>query len=203
MVDLPLSPNQKLWLKDDMDSFTNITFFLLYVSDLLRCVKHCQYLLYPGCFFFNFDVLASRSPCCVLLALSWNTNEYPSRDKLSRVINYVLAELFPRKRIHSFCFFSIYIFLVNNSLPATDLLLIPSDLFLSLFWFCWDVGEDWALWSAGFNDNEKHQFYSRLSWKLNVRGLASVLFLKLRTITTAKEGTVATTIKTKADTTTE
>ena len=171
MVDLPLSFNQKLWLKDDMDSFTNITFFLLYVSDLLRCVKHCQYLLYPGCFFFNFDVL---------------------------------AELFPRKRIHSFCFFSIYIFLVNHSLPATEMLLIPIDSFFPLYWFCWDVGEDWALWSAGFNDNEKHQFYSRLSWKLNVRGLASVLFLKLRTTTTAaKEGTAATIIKTKADTTTE
>ena len=170
MVDLPLSPNQKLWLKDDMDSFTNITFFLLYVSDLLRCVKHCQYLLYPGCFFFNFDVL---------------------------------AELFPRKRIHSLCFFSIYIFLVNNSLPATDLLLIPTDSFFPLYWFCWDVGEDWALWSAGFNDNEKHQFYSRLSWKLNVRGLASVLFLKLRATTKTKEGTVVTTIITKADTTTE
>ena len=30
----------------------------------------------------------SRSPCCVLLALSWNTNENPSTDKLSRAINY-------------------------------------------------------------------------------------------------------------------
>ena len=30
-----------------------------------------------------------RSPCCVLLALSWNTtNENPSTDKLSRAINY-------------------------------------------------------------------------------------------------------------------
>ena len=30
----------------------------------------------------------SRSPCCVLLALSWNTtNENPSTDKLSRAIN--------------------------------------------------------------------------------------------------------------------
>ena len=27
----------------------------------------------------------SRSPCCVVLALSWNTNENPSTDKLSRV----------------------------------------------------------------------------------------------------------------------
>ena len=26
---------------------------------------------------------ASRFPCCVLLALSWNTNENPSTDKLS------------------------------------------------------------------------------------------------------------------------
>ena len=99
---------------------------------------------------------------------------------------------------------SIFSFFFDNSLPASDLLLIPADSFFPLCWFSWDVGEDWALWSAGFNDNEKHQFYSRLSWKLNVRGLASVLFLKLRTTTTAaKEGTVATTIKTKADTTTE
>ena len=31
----------------------------------------------------------SRSPCCVLLALPWNTtNENPSTDKLSRAINY-------------------------------------------------------------------------------------------------------------------
>ena len=31
----------------------------------------------------------SRSPCCVLLALSWNTtNENPSTDRLSRAINY-------------------------------------------------------------------------------------------------------------------
>ena len=30
----------------------------------------------------------SRFPCCVLLALSWNTNENPSTDKLSRAINY-------------------------------------------------------------------------------------------------------------------
>ena len=149
-------------------------FFLLYVSDLLRCVKHYQYLLYPGCSFFIFDVL---------------------------------AELFSQKYVNSFCFFSIYIFFFfYNSLPASDLLLIPADSFFPLCWFSWDVGEDWALWSAGFNDNEKHQFYSRLSWKLNVRGLASVLFLILRTTTTtttAKEGTVATTIKTKADTTTE
>ena len=31
--------------------------------------------------------MCSRSPCCVLLALSWNTNENPSTDKLSRAIN--------------------------------------------------------------------------------------------------------------------
>ena len=34
---------------------------------------------------------ASRLPCCVLLALSWNTNENPSTDKLSRAINYIGA----------------------------------------------------------------------------------------------------------------
>ena len=33
-------------------------------------------------------IFASRFPCCVLLALSWNTtNENPSTDKLSRAIN--------------------------------------------------------------------------------------------------------------------
>ena len=35
----------------------------------------------------------SRFPCCVLLALLWNTtNEDPSTDKLSRAINYVQSE---------------------------------------------------------------------------------------------------------------
>ena len=32
-------------------------------------------------------VEGSRFPCCVLLALSWNTNENQSTDKLSRTIN--------------------------------------------------------------------------------------------------------------------
>ena len=39
---------------------------------------------------FSFIFLTSRFPCCVLLALSWNTNETnenPSVDKLSRAIN--------------------------------------------------------------------------------------------------------------------
>ena len=31
---------------------------------------------------------SSRFPCCVLLVLSWATNENPSTDKLSRAINY-------------------------------------------------------------------------------------------------------------------
>ena len=36
----------------------------------------------------------SRSPCCVLIALSWNTtNEYLSTDKLSRAINYLQTGL--------------------------------------------------------------------------------------------------------------
>ena len=36
----------------------------------------------------------SRSPCCVLKALSWNTtNEYLSTDKLSRAINYLQTGL--------------------------------------------------------------------------------------------------------------
>ena len=34
-----------------------------------------------------FEVRGSRFPCCVLLALSWNTNENPSTDKLSRAVN--------------------------------------------------------------------------------------------------------------------
>ena len=32
---------------------------------------------------------SSRFPCCVLWALSWNKNENPSTDKLSRAINYL------------------------------------------------------------------------------------------------------------------
>ena len=36
-------------------------------------------------------IIASRSHCCVLLALSWNKNEYPSTDKLSRAINKIIA----------------------------------------------------------------------------------------------------------------
>ena len=39
-------------------------------------------------------IITSRSPCCVLLALSWNTNEYPSTDKLSRAITYIITILF-------------------------------------------------------------------------------------------------------------
>ena len=31
--------------------------------------------------------IPSRFPCCVLLALSWNTSKNPSTDKLSRAIN--------------------------------------------------------------------------------------------------------------------
>ena len=34
------------------------------------------------------ECIYSRFPCCVLLALSWNTtNENPSTDKLSKAIN--------------------------------------------------------------------------------------------------------------------
>ena len=39
-------------------------------------------------------IITSRSPCCVLLALSWNTNEYPRTDKLSRAITYIITILF-------------------------------------------------------------------------------------------------------------
>ena len=35
----------------------------------------------------------SRFPCCVLLALSWNTNENPSTDKLSRAIKYTYPDM--------------------------------------------------------------------------------------------------------------
>ena len=38
------------------------------------------------------DFISSRFPCCVLLALSWNTNENPSTDKLSRAINYFISK---------------------------------------------------------------------------------------------------------------
>ena len=38
-------------------------------------------------FLINLWYLLSRFPCCVLLALSWNKNENPSTDKLSRAIN--------------------------------------------------------------------------------------------------------------------
>ena len=49
---------------------------------------HCSCSLYM----FSSDsttisLVSSRSPCRVLLALSWNTNENPSTDKLSRAIN--------------------------------------------------------------------------------------------------------------------
>ena len=36
---------------------------------------------------FISSSIGSRFPCCVLLALSWNTYENPSADKLSRAIN--------------------------------------------------------------------------------------------------------------------
>ena len=38
-------------------------------------------------------ITSSRFPICVLLALSWNTNENPSTDKLSRAINYLFITL--------------------------------------------------------------------------------------------------------------
>ena len=44
--------------------------------------KACNYME------IAIQVFPSRFPCCVLLALSWNTtNENPSTDKLSRAIN--------------------------------------------------------------------------------------------------------------------
>ena len=41
----------------------------------------------------NRGLTCSRFPCCVLLALSWNTtNENPRPDKLSRAINQLTCE---------------------------------------------------------------------------------------------------------------
>ena len=40
---------------------------------------------------YGFMGRSSRFPCCVLLVLSWNTNENPSTDKLSRAINKVIT----------------------------------------------------------------------------------------------------------------
>ena len=37
---------------------------------------------------------SSRFPCCVLLALSWNTNENPITDKLRRAIDYFYSMSF-------------------------------------------------------------------------------------------------------------
>ena len=42
---------------------------------------------------------ASRFPCCVLLALSQNTNENPSTDRLSRAINYQKAQIGCNKNV--------------------------------------------------------------------------------------------------------
>ena len=38
-------------------------------------------------------ITSSRFPICVLLALSWNTNENPSTDKLSRAINQITSQI--------------------------------------------------------------------------------------------------------------
>ena len=39
---------------------------------------------------FGLPLVDSKFSCCVLLALSWNTNENLSTDKLSRAINYLV-----------------------------------------------------------------------------------------------------------------
>ena len=63
-------------------SFSYFFFFLIFF--LLQTYKlrdlHCSLLKGAGFF--------SRFPCCVLLALSWNTNKNINTDKLSRAINY-------------------------------------------------------------------------------------------------------------------
>ena len=57
----------------------------------LLCVNEIQIwesnLLLTVCTYWYMYVCTLRSPCCVLLALSWNTNENPSTDKLSTAIN--------------------------------------------------------------------------------------------------------------------
>ena len=58
------------------------------VSSQARCSRWCRV------------VQPSRSPCCVLLALSWNTtNENPSTDNLIRAINYSQASVDPKNTI--------------------------------------------------------------------------------------------------------
>ena len=58
--------------------------------------------------------LPSRFPYCVLLALSWNTNENPSTDKLSRAINYPLPYL-PMTSVSNLLFVIAVASLVNKS----------------------------------------------------------------------------------------
>ena len=63
------------------------------VSSQARCSRWCRV------------VQPSRSPCCVLLALSWNTtNENPSTDKLSGAINKVqpVLRIYPGWGLHGF-----------------------------------------------------------------------------------------------------
>ena len=49
---------------------------------LSTCVLAYNYAIF-------FQIWISRFPCCVLLALSWHTNENPSTGKLSRAINQI------------------------------------------------------------------------------------------------------------------
>ena len=54
------------------------------------CQLYHQTSLYYGQVYCAYLLLHSRFPCCVLLVLSWNTNENPSTDKLSRAINQLV-----------------------------------------------------------------------------------------------------------------
>ena len=56
-------------------------------ADLWLALLHTQRQVGFWDIFIECQFFSSRFPCCVLLALSWNTNENPSTNKLSRAIN--------------------------------------------------------------------------------------------------------------------
>ena len=60
-------------------------------KDALKTFEPIQSFIWmpsPSSPFVCCDQIFSRSPCCVLWALSWNTNENTSTDKLSRALPY-------------------------------------------------------------------------------------------------------------------
>ena len=73
-------------------------FFFLLGEEKFLCFRHNSWDGFD-CIIENINqrqkkaadtqIQPSRFPYCVLLALSWNTNENPSTDKLSRAINKI------------------------------------------------------------------------------------------------------------------